>query len=841
MGRPVQIYSGTWAETDNVGVKTTLQPWNLFFSNSIIQNKLNNFAWLQCDLHVKFVINASPFYYGAMMVNYQPLTVFTPSTISVDSGTGYLTPHSQRPHIWLEPQLSKGGQIDLPFFRPNNWLRTAVAADFTGMGTLSLIVYSVLQSANAVTGTGVTVTALAWASNVKLSGPSVGLTLQSKIEDILNPSEEEENKDEAIRHTLGCLSFMPRPIYDPDQKRWVQPPSEDVEMTVQSKSGPADEYGKGPVSSVASAVAAASRELGNVPVIGPFATATSIGAGAISDIARLFGWTNVPVIRETEPYRPTPFPPMSVTDAGYPMNKLTLDSKNELSVDPKTVGLSGEDEMAIACLAQKESYIATSSWDLTQGAGTILFSTTVEPRQYTHDNTTTGRVNQVPMCWLAQAFEYWKGDIILRGKIICSPFHKGRLQVSYDPDGTTGSNVINTNTPTAYYTKIIDIGVETDFEVRFPYQQPNPWVRNKGFLTFASIPWSISASPTFNHDRNFDNGTVVVRVLNALTAPVSTSTVNILWFVRGAENLEFACPCDLPKLVSVFQTQSYVEDCEEEDICLTVQSAVSVYPNSMVTIAGGQASQTAPERYLCNHGEAVYSIRQILRRMQFVRVWRNISSDTNSEQALWILHGLYPSYFGYDPAGYDQAKGLIATTTTEQFNWSRTTFFNWFAPAFVGMRGSMMYSFNTVGPVAYGQLRITRRAPNQDLTTGTGIDSSLPLTASLASRFYWNEGIGASNGTAIVSQLTNAGLSVVVPNYNFLKFNSTYPVYSTAPGGDGSNLNTFQVELSGDGVNGPSVSKARIFEYCSVGTDFNLFFFLNVPTMFLYSGVPTGV
>jgi hypothetical protein len=84
LARPVRIANFTWLETDPSGVDLlTLQPWSSFFNDPRIKFKLNNFGFIRCNLHVKILLNASPFYYGAMLASYQPLHNFNPK--------GYLT------------------------------------------------------------------------------------------------------------------------------------------------------------------------------------------------------------------------------------------------------------------------------------------------------------------------------------------------------------------------------------------------------------------------------------------------------------------------------------------------------------------------------------------------------------------------------------------------------------------------------------------------------------------------------------------------------------------------------------------------------------------------------
>jgi hypothetical protein len=269
LARPVRIASFTWLESDATGTFTQFDPWSLFLNNTQIKYKLNNYAFLRGNLKVKIVVNASPFYYGAMRACYQPLPDFKASTIRTDVTLGRLIPHSQQPGLWIHPQHSEGGVLTLPFFYPKNFLRIGFASDVAGMGVLRMVSYTPLASANGAVGQGVSVQLYAWMEDVCLGGPTLGLAMQAQ-----------------------------------------------------------DEYGTGVVSAPASTIAAIAGRLRTVPLIGKFATATEMGARAISGIAQLFGFTNVPVIADTMPYRQTPFPQMASSEIGYPVEKLTLDPKN---------------------------------------------------------------------------------------------------------------------------------------------------------------------------------------------------------------------------------------------------------------------------------------------------------------------------------------------------------------------------------------------------------------------------------------------------------------------------------------------------------------------------------
>jgi hypothetical protein len=100
----------------------------------------------------------------------------------------------------------------------------------------------------------------------------------------------------------------------------------------------ADEHEQAVISRPASTVARYARALTNIPWIGPFARATEIGAGAVSAIAKIFGYS-APVELNYNMMVPAPRPSLAVVDTKYPANKLSVDSKQEVTIDPTTTGI----------------------------------------------------------------------------------------------------------------------------------------------------------------------------------------------------------------------------------------------------------------------------------------------------------------------------------------------------------------------------------------------------------------------------------------------------------------------------------------------------------------------
>ena len=73
LSRPVRIMNRTWLESDTTGFVVKINPWYEYLNSSFIKKKIDNYAWFRGNLHIKVVVNASPFYYGLAMFSYNPI------------------------------------------------------------------------------------------------------------------------------------------------------------------------------------------------------------------------------------------------------------------------------------------------------------------------------------------------------------------------------------------------------------------------------------------------------------------------------------------------------------------------------------------------------------------------------------------------------------------------------------------------------------------------------------------------------------------------------------------------------------------------------------------------
>lgn len=760
--RPVKIWANSWSIS--APRNADIFPWQLFFDEPSIKRKLDNYAYLNCNLHIKIVISATPFLYGSMLVSYLPLPAWAGDN---DADTfGEIPRHSQRPHIWLYPQEGGGGELTLPFFFYKDWLDATDSNQFSEMGTLSFETVSDLRSANGVATSDVTISVYAWADNVNVCGPTTGLALQSK-------------------------NVPARKLKKPD------------------------EYGQGIISKPASAVAEVARALSVIPAIAPFATATQMGATAIAQLSSLCGWSNPPVLEDVKPYKSLVYHSVATGSLCEPVEKMTLDPKAELTVDNQVTGISSVDELDIPTFCGRDSYLLSAEWTDADAEETPLFGARVTPmtgisQVVSNDNKYQG----IPGAHVARMFESWRGDMIYHFKVVCSQYHRGRLVFMWDP---ITSMVGVTDYTSVLYHKIIDIGETTEFEVRIPYMQDTPWKHINGSTrTFNVTDGAIDITPGEN------NGTVALRVLNELTCPNATTTVDIMCFVRCAENIQFADPNDIDPRFSQFAVQSM--DTEP------------------ITLYNFGTSEITKEQMLINYGEDITNLRTLMRRSSRVDTL-SFGSEANPtatyEKFTYNMTGIPPPN-GYDPNGVDTANEVVGAGTAP-YNFTRNHPMSYLSGCFVGRRGAMRWhlvAHDVHGPIL--GLQVCRNAyssTKEGLTTIASTTSSDPTYIKSAAL----SGLGSAGGATVTHTSTQAGLSYETPMYTRIRFQPAKPDFATNGTSVGVSYgaeSNFELQFfSIPRIN--SADDTMIDRYCSIGTDFNFVFFLNTPLLHYSLAAPT--
>jgi hypothetical protein len=770
--RPVNIYTYSW--TLGGTTPDSFDPWKLYFNHTSIKKKLDNYYLMRCKLNLKFVVNASPFHFGCMLAAYKPLqkwllpALINDSLLSADaSNVGF----SQLPRIYIYPQSSQGGVLQLPFLYHKEWLDVTDITELEDMGTINVRPITPLQFANASTGTPISIQVYAWAEDITLSGPTVKLALQSGV----------------------------------------------------------DEYDmNGTISGPASAVANAAGYFEKIPIIGKYATATRMVASTVGKVASFFGFTNVPVISDVPAFIPNPLPQFASPEIGIQLEKLTMDPKNELTIDPSSVGVDLKDELLISSMVSRETYLTQFPWAISGAVDGILFSAKITPAlMRTEAGTDQTLIQGTPMWLVSSLFSFWRGDIKFRFKFICSQYHRGRVRISWDPVGAIGST---TDSSTEVYTKIVDLAKCSDIEINVPYMQDT---------AFCSIDQTIqnnySNDGSQTHQSGFTNGVLTIRILNELSAPINTSDIQVLVFVAGGENLSFAAPSDpdLSKTICAYPVQTSIEnyDIDQE-----------------VTEMAMEPSSPPPTLYLNYHGEVIKSLRQLFRRTcfsTFILAPSTVSATTGSGAFVVHRHNRYPLYPGFNTDGLNVVTGLTSGLP-QYYNWAAWTPVTWISQCFLGIRGSMHWRVNPLikNTIELSNLRVLRTTYDSNRSLSRTLQSSLfgTTTANNTPRNLLINVDSDINGVSITNQRTLSSLNFSAPFQSKYKFRTSSAIYNTAGSSeDDSNLDWFQVMyniLPNADASTNWFSGAGVELYCSAGTDFSPIFFVNVPTLYKYDSIP---
>jgi len=779
LSRPVIISTFTWNQ--GALLNQSINPWHLFFSDSRIVAKLNHYYLLRCNLKIKVVINGSPFLYGLGYMGYQPLNTVTSVDLLGSGNKEFFLQLSQLPGAYFYPHAQQGVEMTLPFFYNENWLDATSATDLIVMGKLLFESPEVLRRVGG-TGGSVTLQVYAWAEDVHLAGPTTSLAVQSGI---------------------GTWEIQ------------------------------TDEYDSKP-SQVASAIAEASGALSRTPLIGPLARTTQMVAKAGARFASALGFTNVPNISPVCAYRHLPMGGLSGSDISVPTDKLTIDSKNELSIDPRTVGLGGDDDMDFSVIAKKESYVDSFQWSTSDGVDANLWNGSVTPHYLRTASVTGGTaVYSIPVDHLARCFKFWTGTIIFRIRIVCTPFHRGRLLVSWDPHGAQWSSSASAIV-TTIYNRVIDISAETDVEIAIPFSQPGGYLETR---RSDDLTVSYSTSAPVPHLPHIDNGVIKISTLTNLTSNDETVPIDIVVSVRGGDDFDVADPAFINGSVSWYQPQSGLSEWEvQSDFLVKGASAPTEKTQEQDIAPLGSIPLTVHQVYF---GEKVSSLRQLLRRSTLSRV-SNLDSDSSPTVATLhtSLFYRYPLMPGYD------LNGIHTTTTAAAFNFVNWHFLSWFSPCYGGIRGAMNWTMNLSSRSNMGTFSVSRNNLGPRTLAKYYKTTNIPATPShsaMANLFTrkggWLEG---STGMAAVNQNSQTSLQVAAPNYSNRRFLNTNPISNTmGTSYDLTHTDSLQLQLKYTTSSGAVAQSATVEYYAGAGTDLTLFWFLYVPVKYLYSSYPT--
>lgn len=776
--RPIKTQSFTWA-TGAVFFER-FNPWIDFFENTRVLNRITNYNLLRCKLKCRVILNGNGFYYGRAITSYIPLHNLDSLTKDRAFFVEDTVAASQRPHVYLDPTNSQGGTLTLPFVWYENALRIP-AMEWREMGEVVIRGMQALKHANGATDP-ITVSVFVWAEDVSLAVPTA-------------------NEPGALSPQMG-------------QK---------------------DEYGTGPISKPAGFIAKIAGALESVPPISPYAKATRMAASAVSNVASMFGYSRPTSLAEIQPYKPTYLGNMANTNVPDTSTKLTLDAKQEITIDPRVMGLSSTDEMTIKSIACRESWLTSFPWGTSDGAETLLWTTEVSPVLWNLQGT---QIHMPACCFAALPFKHWRGTMKFRIQVVASSFHKGRLKITYDPSYPL-TNEYNTN-----YTHIIDLAKERDFTIEIGWGHERSMVghRTPGV---SNQPWK--TTPLGADPLNAGNGIMSIYVVNDLTSPNSTvdNDVGVNVYVSAGDNFEVFNPdSDILQNLVWFTPQLGLK---QSGIVYDPQMAEKVesHPDSDMTTAENEpmkldstehiASKISPTDHTIDvyYGDPVTSFRQCLKRYEKYRCWSVFQSQTEMDNGGINLVGRweslpdFPLYRGYAPDAVDVAAAPVYPTP---YNYVEMTLLNYITPGFTCRRGGLRHKYFRFGGSTDDIWYVTRHEFGTGVTTQQNFATAIGTasTPDSQTRQLFLELPHTWDGAHATHPTNNPTLEVELPFYNNVRFlPAKYVGYMP------TDLEAGEYhDVAGTWTLPSTARAAGLLDFVSVGEDFQLGFFTGCPVAY---------
>jgi hypothetical protein len=676
LSRPVKIKEFSWTP-ESTRLFEVFNPWTEFFTNIDVMEKINRFRNLRCHLRMKILLNGNSFYYGRALVSYNPFLANDSVTMNRAFFSQDLIGASQKPHFMLDPTTSQGGEMLLPFIWPENFVDITATDWHAELGRVTIHDFDILHHANGGSDP-ITVSVFVWAEDVNLSVPTTKL-VDGLAQGVTQSGVADRELDE-----FGFPTYQEQAA----SKKKKNGVSRKVNNTSSH-----DEFTKdGLISKPASAIANAANVLSQIPVIAPYAKATSMVATRIGQVAKIFGYSRPQNLEDIHPYVPRYMGNLCNTDTPETLFKLSLDSKNELSIDTRVMGLGGEDELAISAIAQRPSFWQQFDWAESATADDLLASILVTPGLVqTLPHPTGTEIHPTALAFASAPFEAWQGSIKFRFNVVCSEYHRGRLRLVYNPlSNNSGAVAYN-----QVYSTTIDISEDRDFEYEVKWADIRAWNILYG-ADFYPLMTTFDTVANVSAGTVFDNGSLSVYVVNELATPSTTAAdVKIQVWVSGGEDLAFAVPSTTGlKNTSYFVEQSEVYEPQAEEMpdTLATSNDASNAPdcsNEIQTFGDGSGMVPDDNQYLVYQGERIVSFRDMLRRYTYHSSWWPSEVGTGIRLVTTDLTD-FPYYRGWDPNADDAGFPFVGSGS-QPYNFCTQTLLNWLTPAFVCRRGGLRH------------------------------------------------------------------------------------------------------------------------------------------------------
>lgn len=598
----------------------------------------------------------------------------------------------------------------------------------------------------------------------------------------------------------------------------------------------------------------ANTELSDILIEGAQATkhetAISTALLTFGAVARATGMSNEGKVTPVAGTFPTGLSGLASVERSTHTDTLSLTDKSRLQRG--TIAKRFKDELDVAVWGNIPSYIGQCSVSPSTAVNTVLLAANVTPFNFASRGETAAgttaytQMQLTPAAYASMAFEYWRGDVVYELEFVGSKMHRGQLRVFFDPVGASAHG--------EGFTKncIWDIAENTHMSVRIPYSS---------VYAMKSVRCSGEsfASRVYNHQTNTDDNTLAAFDLTAhmgrltlethtrISAVASTDPAASIVVTVRVENLELFKP-----------TRPVARVLTPATVGLALNSPYrfqSVEVGDTDTFKPTAATKPDVGAYI---GEKITSLRALCHRASLGPALVGIGTVNDSVTSNRINLPIEPLPFGFDYGSADgttypyltATTGLVRTgvlTVDRKFNWNPTHPSTYFAAAFALKRGGYRWRFL---PQYFKQI---------SYNAGAGaITVSLPMDPT-------SVGSQSLNGTAWSTLITSGKMEREL-SYQYNSFSGL--AASTPPTEVCDVILPMQTRFLAEGTNtykGASSTvyydqKKRVMQvnwqsaystagaragnalrsYVSTDTDFDVFYFINVPRLYEIITLPTA-
>lgn len=663
-----KFYYGTYSWAPSTAFSVTIDPFSWFLNTGDVVTKLDSFRLFKCDFEIEINVKATKFHAGMIQASVRR---GGRENTYIDIATQkHLTTFSQRPRILLDISTQQQGILKVPFVYPYSWFALDGVADNHIPNSLwprvHIVGFGDLAAVGATTGSA-EISIFIRAKNVKMAGATtkafsgVGL-------------EERPTLHRLFKGTSGTKMVK-------TSKRKPPPNATD------------EFQAKGPVSQVASVVADVAGRLTDVPFIGKLALASHIGASSIGRIASLFGFSRPALIDDPTRVMPRPSDSFALVDGKAVTDKISLTSKQEVSIDPSIIGLPSIDEMSFSYLKGIESYLTSFTWAPGVSTDTTIFQLLVDPMAEPVLAGTPSHIYPTALSFMSRPFGRWRGSLKYRFVMVASKFHAGKLTISYEPDPSEGGA-----TSDELYQRrqhyVVDLSTDLDVELTVNFQREKNFCDIVSQTSAAPLTYWATTGVSIGASQYRTNGTIFVQPYTELTVTDDVTPVKVLVFISAGDDYEVQEPfienweqltykptsrLEVPTL-----SKRLFEGCAEASSTdlgeLSTANQMDTRAATKVTLTK-EVSEVAPGDSPIFFGEKPTSFRQMIKR------WCPYLSAYHKANSYWTMKFRdFPLYRGRDPDAIN-----TDSTGTIPYNYVCNTYLNYLAPAYGFWRGGIRY------------------------------------------------------------------------------------------------------------------------------------------------------